>query len=85
MEYETITQLISNVGFPIAACIALFYICKTFIDRLMKVQDDNAKALQDMNATLVKLDSTLDKIYNKIDSLDDRISSIEKTGQHVSR
>ena len=84
MELDVLTQLISTVGFPIAACIALFYICKTFIDRLMKVQDDNAAALQSMNVTLAKLDSTLDKIYSKLDSLDDRISKIEKTGNHAA-
>lgn len=85
MEIDVFTNLISTIGFPIAACIALFYMCKQFIEQMQKTNDDNrasineiSKSISEMNLTLSKLDSTLDKIYTKLDNLDDRVNDLEK-------
>lgn len=43
-----LTTLISNVGFPIAAFCAMFYMCNTTIK-------ENTKALTDINITISKL------------------------------
>ena len=83
METDIIVQLIGQLGFPIAACIALFYMCNSFIKQMMSSNESNQKSINEMNATLTKLDSTLEKIYDKLDQLDDRINILESTkGTH---
>lgn len=84
MEIEVLTNLISSIGFPTAACIALFYICKQFIDQMQRTNEDNrtnindiSKSISEMSITLNKLDNTLDKIYTKLDNLDDRVNNLE--------
>lgn len=44
---DEIITLISNVGFPIAAFCAMFYMCNTTIK-------ENTKALTDINMTISK-------------------------------
>ena len=44
---DEITTLISNVGFPIAAFCAMFYMCNTTIK-------ENTKALSEINMTISK-------------------------------
>lgn len=83
METDIIVQLIGQLGFPIAACIALFYMCNSFIKQMMSSNESNQKSINEMNATLTKLDSTLEKIYDKLNQLDDRINVLESTkGTH---
>lgn len=45
---EELTTLVSNVGFPIAAFCAMFYMCNTTIK-------ENTVALASINQMLVKL------------------------------
>lgn len=52
---ESIVQLISNVGFPIAACIFLFIEFKTL-----------TKTLGDLNTTLSVINARLDNIEDSI-------------------
>ena len=87
METDIIVQLIGQLGFPIAACVALFYMCNTFIKQIMESNAQNQKSINEMSATLTKLDSTLDKIYNKLDQLDNRINILESSpgnGSHAA-
>ena len=44
---EDISQLIANVGFPIAAFVMMFYMCNTTIK-------ENTKALAEINLTISK-------------------------------
>ena len=46
MEVNEIMQIISNVGFPIACCIYLFY----SNDKLRKTIEENTKAIDSMQA-----------------------------------
>ena len=52
---EAIVQLISNVGFPIAACIFLFIEFKTL-----------TKTLGELNTTLSVINARLDNIEDSI-------------------
>ena len=52
-----IVQAISSVGFPIVACIAMFY----FYDRTIK----------DLTITLTKIDATLDGIAKRLDKIEE--------------
>lgn len=55
MEVAEIMSAISTVGFPIAACVGLFYL----YDRTIK----------DLTVTLSKIDATLEGIVTTIDEL----------------
>lgn len=47
-------QLISNVGFPIAAFVMMYYMCNTTIK-------ENTKALTDINITISKFHGNEDR------------------------
>lgn len=56
LDISTITGVISSIGFPIVACIALFYLYDKTITKL--------------TATLEKVDTTLDKICARMDKVE---------------
>ena len=53
---EEITQIITNVGFPIACCIVLFYNNSNFND-----------TLNNLNVTLKEISTRIEKIEDKFD------------------
>lgn len=56
LDITTITGVISSIGFPIVACVALFYLYDKTITKL--------------TATLEKVDTTLDKICARMDKVE---------------
>ena len=48
MDIQTITQLISTVGFPIACCIYLFY----SNEKLRNTIEENTKAIESLKALI---------------------------------
>lgn len=62
MEVQEMVNAIGSVGFPIVACVGLFYL----YDRTIK---DIVNALDNVNATLNNVNNTLDKITNKLEML----------------
>lgn len=62
MEVQEMINAIGSVGFPIVACVGLFYL----YDRTIK---DIVNALDNVNTTLNNVNSTLDKITNKLEML----------------
>lgn len=57
-DFTIIMQTISTVGFPIVACIGLFYM----YDRIIK----------DLTITLTKIDTTLEQIVNRLDKIEEQ-------------
>lgn len=55
MEIETLISFVGSVGFPIVACIGLFYL----YDRTIK----------DLTITLTKIDATLDGVANTLEEM----------------
>ena len=55
---EEIAQLISNVGFPIACCIVLFYNNSKFND-----------TLNNLNVTLKEISTRIENIEGKINDI----------------
>lgn len=53
---EEITQLITNVGFPIACCIVLFYNNSKFTE-----------ALNSLNVTLKEISTRIEKLEDSVD------------------
>lgn len=62
MDIQEIVTAIGSVGFPVVACVGLFYL----YDRTIK---DIVNALDNVNSTLNNVNSTLDKITQKLDVL----------------
>lgn len=52
MDATSVIQAISSVGFPIAACVGLFYLYD--------------KTIKDLTVTLNKIDTTLDGIKEQL-------------------
>ncbi len=48
MDVQTITQLISTVGFPIACCIYLFY----SNEKLRNTIEENTKAIESLKSLI---------------------------------
>ena len=60
MDIESVTQLVSNVGFPVAVCIALFFYMEKQnerhqqeTDKLNETVQSNTKVLTEL-CTLIK-------------------------------
>ena len=61
MDYTTFIQLIANVGFPIACCIALFITLKNSeknhkeeIAKLSQALENNTQAIRDLSQKIGK-------------------------------
>ena len=48
MEYTQFVQLISNVGFPIAVCIAMFVFMNTTMKKMGEALKNNTDAIKDL-------------------------------------
>lgn len=57
-DFAIIMQTISTVGFPIVACVGLFYM----YDRIIK----------DLTITLTKIDTTLEQIVTRLDKIEEQ-------------
>ena len=56
---NTITQLISNVGFPIACCIVLFW-----------QMNKQRESMDELKTTIEKNSTILDRVFDKLDKMD---------------
>lgn len=61
MEYETIVQTISTVGFPIAMCIALLWYC---VQQGKTHKEETKEFVASLNANTVVLQKVADKLDN---------------------
>ena len=62
-ETEVMVQLISSVGFPIAACVGLFYLYQ--------------KTIQELTITLASMEATMETIKEAMTALNTRLSALE--------
>lgn len=56
---NAITQLITNVGFPIACCVVLFY-----------QNNKQRESMDELKTTIEKNSTILDKVFDKLDRMD---------------
>lgn len=54
MDITAITQLISGVGFPIAACIMIWYSYNKVLERVLDAIQANTTALIELSAKIQK-------------------------------
>lgn len=61
MDMNAITTLISSVGFPIAACIALFWYLTKQTDLHREEVDSLKSAIADLRVAIIQLTEKIDK------------------------
>lgn len=52
MDYNTITTLVGSLGFPIAMCIALFWMINTTMKEFKQTVAENTKAMTELVTTV---------------------------------
>lgn len=62
MDVETVTNLISGVGFPIFVCLVLFWFIKNYLDKFLTT-------INDFNQNMKKNTNSLENLANKIDGM----------------
>ena len=72
MDISSVTTVISTLGFPIAACIALFVGCKYMVDNLQKNTDKMFEMYDKANTENREAIKACTEAINKLcDKLDD--------------
>ena len=62
MDIQTIISAIGSVGFPIVACIGIFYLYDKTIKELVNTQTHVIDTLHSVNDTLQRIDEKLDNV-----------------------
>jgi hypothetical protein len=65
MDIQTVAQLISTIGFPIAMCIYLLIYIKSFDEKYCQKLDAMAKAIENNTLVITKLMSMIDDLEKK--------------------
>ena len=58
MSFNEIIQLISNIGFPIAVSVAMFWMINTTLNKLINTVDKNTEII---NKILLKMENLHDE------------------------
>lgn len=85
MDTQTITNLITTVGFPIVCCLGLGWFIYKFTtqqrddnirreDRLMECIDEQNKVLVSINSNMDKMSITLDNMNQRLNILEQKVS-----------
>lgn len=61
MDGINVSEMISNMGFPIVCCIAMFWFIQKTMAQQQTLLDDINKSLQNQTATMTQLLITLNK------------------------
>ena len=81
MDVQAITQIISTVGFPIAACIGLGWFVYHFVNKV--TNDSTAREqllmqhLEEQNNVLTEISKNMDKMSTTLDNMNQRLSIVE--------
>lgn len=62
MDYTEIINSIGSVGFPIVACVGIFYLYNTTIKEIVNALSNVTLVLSDVKNTLSKIDDKLDGV-----------------------
>lgn len=62
MDYNTILQMVSTIGFPIAMCIYLLFYIKSFDEKYCEQLNNMAKAIENNTLAITKLMGMIDDI-----------------------
>lgn len=65
MDYNTVLQLISTIGFPIAMCIYLLFYIKSFDEKYCEQLNNMAKAIENNTLAITKLMGMIDSLESR--------------------
>ena len=61
MDYNSIITLVSSLGFPIVACIALFWMMNTTMKEFKETVAENTKAMTELVTTVKAISGRSDE------------------------
>ena len=83
---DIILNAITTVGFPIAACIAMFYMYNNVTNGISNLLKDNTLVMKDMKDTMKEMKDALNGLTTQLSILMDRIERLEeKVDDNVTR
>lgn len=56
---DAVSQLIGTLGFPIVACIALFYMCYYLVTNMRDVISENTQTISELRVTIENLSAII--------------------------
>lgn len=65
MDYNTILQMVSTIGFPIAMCIYLLFYIKSFDEKYCEQLNNMAKAIENNTLAITKLMGMIDDLEKR--------------------
>lgn len=65
MDYNTILQMVSTIGFPIAMCIYLLFYIKSFDEKYCEQLSNMAKAIENNTLAITKLMGMIDDLEKR--------------------
>lgn len=65
MDYNTVLQMISTIGFPIAMCIYLLFYIKSFDEKYCQQLNNMAKAIENNTLAITKLMGMIDDLETR--------------------
>ena len=81
MDAQSITQIITNLGFPITACFALGYFVWKFANKLSQDSIDRENKMMDyfnkQNTVLSTMSANMEKMGNTLDNMNQRLILVE--------
>lgn len=77
MEVSTVTEVISNVGFPIACAIALGYFIFNIYKRSVAREDMLMSEIKENRAINAKAIETITKYADRLDNIERDVSDIK--------
>ena len=81
MDAQSITQIITNLGFPIVCCLALGYFVWKFANKLTQNSTDRENKLMDyfdkQNTVLSTISANMEKMGNTLDNMNQRLILVE--------
>ena len=81
MDAQAVTQLITNLGFPIICCLALGYFVWKFANKLNEDSNNRENRLMDyfdkQNAILTTMSNNMEKMSTTLDGMNQRLTIVE--------
>lgn len=81
MDAQSITQIITNLGFPICACCALGYFVWKFANKLTQDSTNRENKMMEyfnkQNTVLSAMSANMEKMGNTLDNMNQRLILVE--------
>jgi uncharacterized membrane protein len=81
MDVQQVTQLITNLGFPIVCCLALGYFVWKFANKLNDDSINRENRLMDyfdkQNTVLTTMSNNMEKMSTTLDNINQRLTVVE--------